>query len=122
MANPRPRELFIIQRPVLTLSPPIHNQMTDREQTVMLALQQALLGEVSPNLRAVVVTCDSKSIFFECFYDRVIFETNQESMSQVETELLALFPEDHNISYRLTRSDFPCSIPKVGLWAYYRKE
>ncbi len=69
--------------------------MSNRKQTVLVSLQQALLGEVSERLRAVTVSYDDKSVHFDCIYDGEIRDDDHESMSCVETELIALFPETH---------------------------
>lgn len=96
--------------------------MNERKQLVMFALQQALLGEVSSSLRAITVAFDETSIDFVAFYDGYISEGDKESMSCVETELLAFFPETHSIKYELIRLDYPAPIPKDRLWVFYRKE
>jgi hypothetical protein len=96
--------------------------MCDRKLLVLSSLQQALLGEVSPNLRAVTVVWDEESIHFECFFDGEVGESDIESMSYVETKLMAVFPESHNTTSELIRLDYPSPIPKDRCWAYYRKE
>lgn len=96
--------------------------MNDRGQIVLLALQQALLGEVSERLRAVTVSYDDTSVHFDCIYDGDIRDEDRESMSCVETELMALFPQAHRITHKVTRSDYPNLIPKNRIWVYHRKE
>ena len=96
--------------------------MDDRRNTVLVALQQALLGEVSSRLRAITVSWSSDSIHFDCFYDGPITGEDEESMSSVETEVLAMFPSLHRITHCIVRCDFPGSIPKDRAWAFCRKE
>ncbi len=94
----------------------------ERKCKVLTAIQQALLGEVSSRLRAVTVYFDDHSINFTCYYDGEVLDDDRESMSCVETELLALFPETHKVAHLIQRRDFPEQIPKNEMWVYFRKE
>jgi hypothetical protein len=96
--------------------------MNNRKQSVLVALQQALLGEVSERLRAVTVSYDETSLHFEAIFDGKVGDDDRESMSYVETELIALFPSAHVITHAVQQSDFPAPIPKDKAWAFYRKE
>lgn len=96
--------------------------MNSRKQSVLVALQQALLGEVSKRLRAVTVSFDENSVHFEAIFDGEVDADDRESMSCVETELMALFPSTHAITHTVRRSDCPEPIPKDRVWAFYRKE
>ena len=99
-----------------------HKAMNQRKLIVLVTLQQALLGEVSDRLRAVTVSYDEKSIHFDCYYDGEVMDEDCEAMSYVETELIAAFPDTHEITHKVHRKDFPESIPKDNAWAFYRKE
>ena len=88
----------------------------------MTAIQQALLGEVTPSLRAVTVSYELSQIHFECYFDGEISETEVEAMNCVDTELTAVFPATHTITHALYRRDYPELIPKEKIWVYYRKE
>jgi hypothetical protein len=96
--------------------------MSDRKHIVLVAVQQSLLGEIGPQLRAVTVTYNETSINLDSYFDGTITEADKESMSCVETELMALFPSQHTIVVRLHRLDHPASIPKDTTWVYYRRE
>ena len=96
--------------------------MNDRKCEVLVAVQQALLGEVSARLRAVTVSYDDKSIHFDCYYDGDITDEDREAMSCVETELMAVFPETHSVTHSVQRKDYPNPIPKETTWAFFRKE
>jgi hypothetical protein len=96
--------------------------MNDRKHQVLVAVQQALLGEVSARLRAVTVAYDKKSIHFECYYDKEITDSDRDAMSCVETELMAIFPETHTITHNIQRKDYPEPIPKEMTWTFFRKE
>ena len=97
--------------------------MTDnrRRVEVLLWMQGALLGEVSPALRSVHVKWDDTSVHFEAFFDGPISEVDEESMSCVETELIANRPEQ-SVSYTVTRVDFPERVPSRDICVYARRE
>lgn len=96
--------------------------MNDRKNEVLLEIQQALLGEISSKLRAVIVFYGDNNIHFDCYYDGEILEDDIESMSCVETELISMFPENHEITHAVHRLDYPNPVPKKGIWVYYRRE
>lgn len=96
--------------------------METRKAEVLLALQQALLGEVPANLRVVTVVYDESSIHFDAYFDGEITDDAREAMSRVETEVMALFPETHTVSHTTIRCDYPQPIPKDRTWVYCRQE
>lgn len=87
-----------------------------------MAVQLALLGEVTRNLRAVTVEFDDRSLRLEAFFDVAPDEDDEEAMSLVETELIAAFPAEHAISVSLITRPAPQMIPQGGAWAYHRRE
>jgi hypothetical protein len=93
-----------------------------RRCEVLLSLQRALLGEVTPRLRAVTVKYAESSVHFEAYFDGEVSDEDRESMSLVETEVMADFPSDHLITHEVIRLDAPALIPKDRTWVYYRKE
>jgi hypothetical protein len=93
-----------------------------RRCDVLLALQHALLGEVPAQLRAVTVSYDDTSIMFQSYFDGAITDEDRESMSLVETELMAAFPSTHTIGHDIIRLDVPALVPKDRTWVYHRKE
>jgi hypothetical protein len=97
--------------------------MTDpRECEVLLSVQSALLGAITPKIRAVSVEYDAKSIRIEVFFDGEISEDDREMVLLVDTEVLAVFPAHHRVDSVAIRRDAPAPIPKDRLWAYYRRE
>jgi hypothetical protein len=94
----------------------------DRRCAVLIAVQQALLGEVTRNLRAVTVEFDDRSLRLEAFFDVAPDEEDEEAMSLVETELIAAFPAAHAITVSLITRPAPQMIPKGRAWAYHRRE
>jgi hypothetical protein len=96
--------------------------MTSRKCEVLLGIQNALLSEASSHLRAVVVEFGEAFIHFDAYYDGAPLADDVESMSCVETELIAMFPESHNVTHRVMRLDQPEPIPKIGYWVFFRRE
>jgi hypothetical protein len=96
--------------------------INDRKHRVLVALQQALLGEVSSRLRAVTVLYDDNSVHFDCYYNGDISDEDREAMSCVETELIAALPETDKITHQVLRMDYPRAIPKDRTWVFFRKE
>ncbi len=87
-----------------------------------MAVQNALLGEVSSKLRAVVVLYNETEVKLLCYYDGEISEEDNESISLIHTELIALFDEDNSVDVTAERLDYPQIIPKIGAWVYLRKQ
>ncbi len=96
--------------------------MSIDEKTVLLAIQQAMLGEIGPNLRAVILKYHGSTLEFECYFDGEISNEDSESMSCVETELIAFLPENILVRHTVHRLDAPSQIPKKAVWVYYRRE
>lgn len=96
----------------------------NRRNEVLVAMQVALLGEVAAQLRIVAVRWDEASVNFVAYFDGEISEEDQESMSCVETELIAWFPQTPRISYEVHRLDYPEHVPRVPgmVFAYSRRE
>ena len=100
-----------------------NNQQLNRRRAVMLAVQTALLGEVTPNLRAVTVSWHSSSVRARLLYDGHVEGSETECASDIEAELMAVFPEE-NVSVFAEQLDYPKDLNERHLqaWAYMRKE
>ncbi|MEZ5485069.1 MAG: hypothetical protein R3F01_07925 [Lysobacteraceae bacterium] len=89
-----------------------------------MSLMRALLGEVTPYLRAVLardVLPDGFQIEF--YVDGPSEEAFREAASCIDTEVLADFPPEIQISHRVIRLDAPINIPVGdGLLVFLRKE
>ena len=96
--------------------------MSDRKSEILMTVQQALLGEVSAQLRAITVSYGDLILHLDCYYDGEIQEDDRESMSCVETELMAHFPANYQVTCDIHRHDYPAPIPKDVIWAFFRKE
>jgi hypothetical protein len=93
-------------------------------QSVLLFVQRAMLGEVFPALRALSVHWDTKSIHISAFVDGEPQSTDIESISCIETEMMADFLDSFQIDTAIIRCDAPSQLPSVGsgVWVYARRE
>ncbi len=96
--------------------------MAQDEIELRVRFQIALLGEVSPSLRAVVAFQAKKAIRFVAYFDGAVSSEDEESMTVVETEVLASYPTDFETSHRIVRLDWPARIPRDGVFVYHRRE
>lgn len=78
---------------------------------------------ITPQLRGVTVGWDSKRIQSVFYFDGRVSEPEQEIASEVETEVLAAFP-DQEVEVRATRLDAPQRLNEKTLaaWVYRRRE
>jgi len=97
----------------------------DRElrRRVLLTFQVALLGMVTPALRAVTVQWDAERILAHCLFDGPTGEEEREACSDVEAEVMASFP-DQEVTVVARRFDAPgdLSAELLDAWVYRRKE
>lgn len=86
-------------------------------------LQVALLGTVTPNLRAVVVECRNKIIKIFFYYDQSPSGCELELAETVATETIADFTEYMIDSEKIT-FPYPKKIPsrEGGIFVYHRYE
>ena len=90
--------------------------------SAILSMSTALLGAVSPALRAAKITWDKDSVHLYFYYDGEIFEEDHESAECVATEVIADFPE-HQLEIDILRWDYPKPIPQEGFEnVYHRRE
>ncbi len=87
-----------------------------------LSIQRALLGEVSPQLRAVVFSIAERDIDVRFYFDGDISDKDMESASCVETEIIADYEAEDVITVRCIRLDTPKTIGDSGVWVYQRRE
>lgn len=107
-----------------TLSRQHHNDLEIQfRRNLLLATQVALLGEISPAIRAVTVGWDASEIRLRAIVDGEPSEDDAESMECVGTEIIASFPE-HELAVEVVRVDAPDSLEPhiLKAWVYSRKE
>ena len=87
-----------------------------------LSIQKALLGAVTPSLRAVTIDLDenTKKLFVSFFYDGEISDEFFDLASVAITEID--LPEYELLDDQIIRLDYPAKIPFKGQLVYLRKE
>ncbi len=92
-----------------------------REQRILISLWGALLGEITPNMRAVYVDWDEETIHLYFVFDGEFTDEEQEEVSCIETEVISQMPDD---MYELhcMQKDAPLPIDCPGRCVYKRKE
>lgn len=89
---------------------------------IVMSVNRALLGEVFPELVAVSCGIESDSKFELTFFiDPLLPDSMEESISCIETEVIADFPENFEISHKVVLSkqaDLPTS---DAFWIFLRK-
>ncbi|PWJ94657.1 MULTISPECIES: hypothetical protein [Mesorhizobium] len=98
--------------------------MHDIQPRLLLSVQRALLGAVSPNLRAVICGWAGVEIKLRFVFDGEIAEENLDDVRIVGAEVAADFPAPWTTSEDVARLDYPHDIRPgaLDLWAYLRKE
>lgn len=99
------------------------NEVDKNEAYAAISAQRALLGVITPNLRAVTIKIDSQQkVLKVCFfYDKDISETQFDIASTAITEISADFP-DFDLDDCIERLDFPSKVPVEGRLVFQRKE
>jgi hypothetical protein len=90
--------------------------------SLLLSVQRALLGEVSPALRGVTVGWHDHVIQLRSYFDGPISDEDRESLSCVATEVIADFPEPWTIEEEVIRRDASEEMECLAAWAYQRRE
>lgn len=90
---------------------------------LLLSMQKALLGEITPNIRGITCGCNESEIIIKCYFNNEISEEEKEAMECVATEVIACFP-NQKINLECKRIDFPEPLMpyKLSEWVYLRKE
>lgn len=90
---------------------------------LLLSIQRALLGEVTPNIRAVTAGIDENAITLRWIIDGEITDELEDDLSAAGAEVIADF-ETHQIAEEFVRSDAPRPLDELYLdhIAYVRKE
>lgn len=89
---------------------------------VMCSLQRALIGNVTPNLRAVYIRFENEIYELVFFYDKALSEEEEELASLTDTEFIADFPSTDKTNCTIEVLPYPKQIPKQGRCVYMRYE
>ncbi|MDN0117881.1 hypothetical protein QVN83_02675 [Yersinia frederiksenii] len=88
-----------------------------------LSIQRALLGNITHNVRAIIAELRQNDIQLFFYYDGEIQESDKETASEIESEIIADFDDNCNIDLNIRRLDYPKLINHVnGICVYLRKE
>lgn len=85
------------------------------------SIQQALLGNVTPNLRAVYAFIEGEAYGIIFYYDQPLSEDEEELASLTDTEFISAFP-DYETSCTVEVIPYPQKIPQKGYCVYERYE
>jgi hypothetical protein len=99
------------------------NELWELRVRLLLSIQRALLGEVTPNIRAVTAQIDAQTIVLRWIIDGEISDNFRCDLSAVGTEVVADF-ETHQIAEEFIRCDASHAMDELYLddVAYARKE
>lgn len=86
------------------------------------SIQVALLGNITPNLRAVSVECEENKIKIIFYYQTPPSEEEQELASLADTEFISDFPPTFNTNFQIIHLPKSQAIPKRGFLVYLRYE
>ena len=89
---------------------------------VLCSIQRALIGNVTPNLRAVYIHIENETYGLVFFYDKALSEEEEELSSLADTEFIADFPSSDKTSCTIEVLPYPKPIPKQGRCVYMRYE
>lgn len=94
------------------------------QAAILLSLQNALLGEIDPNLRQVSVAWndDEQEINIYLYYHGEISEENRTSANCIGAMVSGDFDEYTEVMEHCIRLDAPEDIPQHMSVAYFRKE
>lgn len=89
-----------------------------------LRLQNALLGRIRPNLRAVKADIDEwkKILYFWFYFDGSMAPQDMEIAQQVMQETKVYFGSEYTIKDSIGSLDYPASPPTMGMFIYKRDE
>ena len=98
--------------------------MTTFPDRVQLSVMRALLGAISPPMRAVTVEIHGREVTVRVFHDGAASPDLEELVSEVDTEIRADYPAEGAdaivLETRLVRCDAPRLLPAEGLPVFSR--
>lgn len=89
--------------------------------SIRCVLQVALLGAVTPNLRAVIVETEKDEMTLYFYYDEKFSEEEEENAEVVATEVMTDFL-DHVVNLKHIVLPYPEKLPEIGIRVFQRYE
>lgn len=90
---------------------------------ILCSVQGALLGRVTPNLRAVTIDTKNDEAILYFYYDKSPSEDEQELSSLADTDFIADFPRpEFKTDCKVITLAYPEKIPSADLYADHRFE
>jgi hypothetical protein len=83
---------------------------TEIRVRVLLSVQRALLGHIGTAVRAIMCRWTEDEIHVRAVFDGEISDDDAEAISEAETEVIADFPSQTAVCFKLERRDRPASI------------
>jgi len=83
---------------------------TDMRARVLLSVQRALLGQIGAAVRAIMCRWTENEIYVRVVLDGEISDRDAEAISEAETEVIADFPSQVVVCFKLERHDYPTLI------------
>ena len=100
----------------------MNEQDVEIYQELIASIAIALLGEVTPSLRAIGVDWRNRTIKAVAYYDGEITEADLYLAKVMEAEIAEDFESGWRVLTQVVRRDFPLPIEAPRAWAYRRKE
>ena len=94
----------------------------DNRAKVLLSVQRALLGEVTPDLRGVSVEVNDNRVRLTSYFADKVTEDQKDVVSTITAEVAADLPHDWTIEDDLVTAPVSGRLPENVIWAYRRKE
>jgi hypothetical protein len=90
--------------------------------TILLSLQRALLDSVTESLRQVSYEIKGKTIILYFFYNEDVSDLEEELAGDVAAEVIADFPEEYKVDWKVTTIYYPEKIHAPGQVVFSRYE
>jgi len=92
-----------------------------KNSDLICSVSHALLGRVTPNLRAVYITFENEIIVLTFYYDKEPTEDEFELANLADTDFISDLPDSES-DFRVRTTPYPMKIPNQGFCIYHRYE
>jgi hypothetical protein len=112
------------RRSIVPAKPPEYKIAIFPLAYALLALQRALLGVVTPDLRAVIadIRQEERLLYIRFYYDQDVSRETLEKWEYAITKSIADVGSDYLTDASIEKLVYPQTIPFCGRYAYLRKE